>query len=137
MATFEYRKLFRADVVLRVEYKIKGDPSSGGTAFSQNLSQTGINLILGERLPKDTELDIKIYLHEDKEPVIAKGSVVWQAQCSFVPASERKYYSTGILISDMSSKDAIRQSDFVRNCLVEKSESRKKEIIEKLEGLKK
>ena len=136
MATFEFRKLFRADVVVKVEYETKGKTPLGGTAFSQNLSQTGINLIANEQLAKDTELNMKIYLYEKEEPVLASGVVVWQAPCSFIPKSERKYYSTGILIRNMSSQDAIRQSDFVKDCLVEKSEKEKKKIIKRLEGLK-
>ena len=135
MATFEYRKLFRADVVVKVEYETKKEPFRGGTAFSMNLSQTGINIIANEQFDKDTELIMKIYLTEKEEPVVAKGVVVWQAPCSFTPKTEKKYYSTGVLISDMSSQDAIRQSDFVKDCLVEKSEKQKKKIIERLEGL--
>ena len=133
MATFEYRKLFRADAVLKVEYSTTKQPLVGGMAFSQNLSQTGINFITDNQLARDSELDLKIYISDSQGPVSAKGVVVWQSPCSFIPESKRKYFSIGVQICDMSPEDAIRESDFVKSCMVEKSERQRRKIIEKLE----
>lgn len=136
MGTFEFRKLFRADAVIRVEYKTTSGPICKGISFSKNLSQTGINIIIPDKLDKDMELKMKIYISSSDDPVQAKGKVVWQSPCKYVPKSGRKYYTTGVQIIDMSSEDAIRESDFVRNFLASRSEEQNKEIVEKIEKLK-
>jgi len=133
MSTFEDRKLFRANAILKVEYSTTKEPLVRGTSFTQNLSQTGIGFITDNQLVKDSELDLKIYLPDSESPIFAKGVVVWQYLSSFLPKSKRKYFSTGVEIRDMSSRDAIRESDFVKSSLVEKSERQRCKIIEKLE----
>lgn len=136
MGTFEFRKLFRADAVVRVDYKTTSGPLCSGVSFSKNLSQTGINIIIPDRIDKDTELKMEIHIANSGKPVQAKGKIVWQSPCKYVPKSGKKYYTTGVQIIDMSSEDAIRESDFVRNFLVKRSEEQNKEIVERIEHLK-
>jgi len=136
MTTFEYRKFFRADVVLKVEYRTIKAPILNGIAFSKNLSQTGISIVASDEFMKDTELELKIYIDDKKKPLTATGMVVWQSECSFVPESKREYFVTGIQLNDMSPEDAIVGSDFVRDFLVKKSQEQNEEIIEKIEELR-
>ena len=136
MGTFEFRKLFRADAVVRVDYKTTSGPLCAGVSFSKNLSQTGINIIIPEKMDKDLELKMKIYIENSGNPVEAKGKIVWQSPCKYVPKSGKKYYTTGVQIIDMSSEDAIRESDFVRNFLVNRSEEQNKDIVERIEHLR-
>ncbi len=136
MTTFEYRKFFRADIVVRVRYKTTKGPRLSGVAFSKNLSQTGLCIVTADKLFRNTELELKIYVDDRGKPLTASGLVIWQSECSFVPESKRKYYVTGVQIRDMSPDDAIKGSDFVRDFLIRKSEEENKTIIEKLESLK-
>jgi Tfp pilus assembly protein PilZ len=133
MATFESRKLFRADAVVKIEFTKKDDPDFKGVGYSKNMSQTGLNILTDKVVAKGSEICLNVHIENSATPVKAKGVVIWQAECSFVPESKRKYYFMGVQINDMSSKDAIRESDYVKDFLVRKSEEQNKEIIQRLE----
>jgi c-di-GMP-binding flagellar brake protein YcgR len=134
MPTFEFRKLFRTDIILKIEYKTLKKPLLGGIAFSKNISSTGINIVMAQEFTKGTELEITIYLSEN-ETVVAKGTIVWQSACAYIPPSKIEYNSTGIQFSYMSNEDAIRTSDFVREILKKHSEQENQEIIQRIENL--
>ena len=133
MATFEYRKLFRADAVVKVEFSEKAESGFKGAGFSKTISQTGINIVVDRPLEEGAELDLILHIELPGGPVRAKGVVIWKKECMFVPESGRKYYSVGVQINEMSSGDAIRESDYVRDFLIRKSEEQNRKIIQKLE----
>ena len=133
MATFEYRKLFRADAVVKVEFSKVAEPECKGMGYSKNMSQTGLNILTDKSIEKGDWIDLTVHIADPGGPVKAKGVVVWQSECSFVPESKRKYYSMGVQIIEMSSEDAIRESDYVKDYLVKKSEEQDVEIVKKLE----
>ena len=135
MSTFEFRKLLRVNALLKVEFRTKKEPVAQGIVFSKNISCVGVNLVMSTKLEKDTELDMHIYLSEHKQPVLAIGNVVWQVRCFYVPESKRLYYLTGIQFKNMSSDDAIRTSDFVREVLKRNSEAENRRIIDMIENL--
>lgn len=133
MATFEYRKLFRADVVVKVEFTGREDRELKGTGFSKTISQTGINMVVENPLERGCGLDLILHIDLPGGPVKAKAVVLWKKECMFVPESGRKYYSVGLQINEMSSGDAIRESDYVRDFLINKSEEQNRKIIQELE----
>lgn len=135
MATIEYRKLFRANINLKVNYKILQEPMSEGITFSRNLSSIGINIIIMEKLSEDDVLSLEIYLLPDSKPVAAKGKVVWQRLCTYQTESKRRYYSTGIHFLAMPPDDAIKTSDFIGEILRKQKEEEDRTIIEKIESL--
>lgn len=135
MPTFEYRKLFRANIILKVEYYSLSDSKIKGTAFSKNISPTGLNIVMVDKLAKNSELELKIHIVDGKKPIYAKGKVIWQQECPPVLKTEKKYYSCGIQCNYMSSQDAISTSDFVRNIVKEQSKSQIKEIISRIEKI--
>ena len=134
MATFEYRKLFRADVVVTVEYKTLQEPILSGVACTKNLSQTGLSLIMPDKLAKDRKIELEIHIGGDN-PIHVEAIILWQNPCNVTSKKGLTYYLTGLQIIDMAPDDAIRESDFVRDFLVEKSEELNIEIIKKLEEL--
>ncbi len=135
MATIEYRKLFRANVCLRIHYSVLKPPHKKGITFSRNISSTGINVIILDSLSESDELNLEIFFPNDPKPVVAKGKVIWQRACSYQPKSPKKYYSTGIHFMEMAAEDAIKTSDFIGDVLRIQKESEDKSIIEKIEGL--
>ncbi len=136
MPTFEYRKLFRANIILKVEYHSLADSKIRGVAFSKNISPIGLNIVIADKLEKNSELELKIHIAEGKKPIYAKGKVVWHQECPPVYKSENKYYSCGIQCDYMSSDDAISTSDFVRDIVKKQSESQIREIISRIEKIK-
>jgi len=135
MSTFEYRKLLRASALLKASFKTKKEPIIHDTVFSKNISCVGINLVMHHKLEKDTELEMHIYLSEHKKPIAASGKVLWQHKCSYIPKSKYQYYLTAIQFHNMSTNDAIRTSDFVRDILKRTSESENRRIIDMIENL--
>ena len=136
MSTFESRKLFRADVILRVEYETTNrKPFTEGISFSKNLSNVGICVVMPDRLSKNCKLDLAIHLPNKKKAIFAKGEVVWQMECLSYPESKKKYYITGIQFSNMSSSNAIKESDYIKGIMVQKSEKENRILIKKLEKL--
>ena len=133
MSTFEYRKLLRASAMIKVVYRTIKEPVLQETVFSKNISCISMAVITTKELEKDRELLIEIYINEHKEPVAVKGKVVWQSKCSHVPKSQRQFYLTAIIFTDMSTDDAIRTSDFVREILRRHSEAENKRIIDMIE----
>jgi len=136
MPTFEYRKLFRADIILKVEYSSLKAPKISGIAFSKNISPTGMSIITADNLEKNSELELQIHIKEGKRPIYARGKIIWQHECPKVSPSKKKYYSCGIQCNYMSSQDAISTSDFVRDIVREQSESQIREIISRIEKIK-
>ncbi|MFC1594018.1 PilZ domain-containing protein [Candidatus Omnitrophota bacterium] len=137
MPTFEYRRLLRANTVIKVEYKTIKTPTLTGVALSKNLSSTGINIVMPHTLERGERIELTIFIPEQETPISARGKVMWQAECEYIPSSKKHYYSTGIQFNYMSSQDAITTSDFVRVVLQEESQERVKKIIQLLESLKK
>ncbi|MFH1655968.1 MAG: PilZ domain-containing protein [Candidatus Omnitrophota bacterium] len=136
MPTFEYRKLFRVNIALKVEYKTLREPILGGVAFSKNMSSTGINIVIPYKLERNTQLELQIYIPENEKPITARGIIVWQTECSYVPKSKKKYYSYGIKFSQMQPEEAIAASDFVRDVLKKQSDTQVKKIIDMIENFK-
>ena len=136
MPTFEYRKLFRVNVALKVEYRTLKEPILGGVAFSKNMSSTGINIVMPHKLDKNAELDLKIHIPKSKKPVIARGNIIWQSECDYTPSSKKKYYSCGVKFSQMHPQEAIVASDFVREVLKKQSDEENKKIIDLIEKQK-
>ena len=136
MSTFEYRKLLRANILLKVLYKTKNWPLLEGVAYSKNVGTVGINIIMGDKLEKNTELSLQIFLPGDDKPVMAAGKLVWQYKCPYLPPSSRQYYTSGIQFSEMAPNDAIRASDFIRNLLKTRSDAEVKKVIDMIENIK-
>jgi hypothetical protein len=137
VSTFEYRKLLRANVLLRVLYKAKTAPSLEGIAYTKNVGTIGINMICAHQIERNTGLDLEIFLPQEEKPVIAKGRLIWQYKCSYIPDSKKQYYVCGIQFEDMSPDDAVKTSEFIRHLLQEKSTEEIKKIIEMIEGKEK
>jgi c-di-GMP-binding flagellar brake protein YcgR len=132
--TFEYRKLFRVNIVLKVEYKTLKVPILSGVAFSKNMSSTGMNIVMSHKLERNAELALQIYIPDSNKPITATGIIVWQSECSYTPKSRKKYYSCGIKFSQMQPEQAIITSDFVRDVLRQQSEEEIKKIIDMIEN---
>ena len=122
--------------MLRVEYEtVNRKNFTEGIAFSKNLSDVGICVIMPDKLPKNCKLDLAIHLPNKKKALFAKSKVVWQTKCATEVEAKRKYYITGIQFKDMSVLDAIKESDFVKGILIQRSERENRAIINKLEKL--
>lgn len=75
--TQERRSFFRVDLIRRVRYKISGFTSID--CFTQNISEGGLCLFLGEELFPGMPIRIEFFLPVKKPKIIkVKAVVVWQ-----------------------------------------------------------
>ena len=135
MSTFEYRKLLRASVVLKVTYRTVKKPVFQETVFSKNISCVSIAIINTRIFQKDTEVLLEIYPSAHQQPILAKGRVKWQSKCSYTPKSGRQFYVTVVVFSEMLPDDVIRTSDFVKDILLQRSQEEETRIIDKIEEM--
>ena len=71
------RKSFRVDLIRRVRYKSSGPPSID--CFTQNISEGGLCLLLGEELFPGMTVKTEFALPGNEPKLIeANGVVVWQ-----------------------------------------------------------
>lgn len=73
----ERRSVFRVDLIKRVRYKISGFTSID--CFTQNISEGGLCLLLGEELFPGEPIGIELFLPVTKPKLIeVQAVVVWQ-----------------------------------------------------------
>ena len=133
MSTIEYRRLFRASVMLEMEFETKQKPPVKGVFISNNLSSGGASVIGPQKLDNGTRLKLKISLGEKKRVVTAIAEIIWQKQCHYVPRSKQTYYAVGLRFLDMKPQDAVLTSDFISDVIKESNEMVEREIIDRLE----
>ena len=136
MSTIEYRKLFRADIVVEVKYNLKSSPLIQHIGFSKNLSATGLQMVVDQKIDKEALLELELFVPGNKASLHFTGNIVWQVECEYIPKSGTNYYSTRVRFLKASSKDVISLSDFITVVLKNKAIETEKKIIEEIEKRK-
>jgi c-di-GMP-binding flagellar brake protein YcgR len=72
----ERRKNLRLQESLKIKYRILKQ-FRNYEAASEDLSEKGIRLLVSEKLPIGTQMEVKIYILDTKKPIIAIGEVIW------------------------------------------------------------
>jgi c-di-GMP-binding flagellar brake protein YcgR len=101
----ERRRFVRLDARVKVEYQILESQQVVVDSFTKNVSQGGICLFLSSALKKDTVLDLKLYLPDQREPVPAVGKIVWIEQFEVGEKEGREQYEAGIEFINISDVD--------------------------------
>ena len=80
MAFEEKRRFVRIDSSLNVKCKIKdGEPITFET-ISRNISRGGLRVSASRPVDVGKNVDLEIYIPEDKEPVLASAKIVWMQE---------------------------------------------------------
>ncbi|MCM8823837.1 MAG: PilZ domain-containing protein [Candidatus Omnitrophica bacterium] len=94
----------RVNASLNVDYTLRGDEVREGKAVTENISTRGVCLLVYERIEIGKELDLKIYLPDEKNPLETKGKIVWQAKAPLNINSNR----LGIEFVEINDRDRER-----------------------------
>ncbi|MBN2120600.1 MAG: PilZ domain-containing protein [Candidatus Omnitrophica bacterium] len=100
------RKYRRVGACVNVEYSIKGKKSSRELSLknlSKNLGANGICFAVNEDIGLNTALSMKIYLWDKKNPISARGKVIWKAKFTSLNQSDR--YDVGVGFTQISERD--------------------------------
>jgi len=109
----ERRKFRRLNTLVDVTYAKHTSSEKEKLSLTKNISQGGICLILYDEIKSSDLLDIKIYLPDDKNPIIALGKVAWVKE--FIVGSETrgKRYDAGIEFIKINEKDREKIDSYV------------------------
>jgi len=118
----ERRKYIRLGSAINIEYKTTGRHIAGNQTKSKNISAGGVKITIKEKLPLNSQLNLKFILPGDSKPVEVIGQIVWQQ-----PQNEFGEYDTGIQYVQIEPDDIQRITDYVLRCISTKlSETQKK-----------
>ena len=108
--------------VLYVIIKRQGALSAAGS--TKDISEGGLRLVLDEKLPMGTSLNLKISLPDSTQPAEVYGVVVWTEDASDIkePSGKRLFYS-GIKFSSIKEPSGKYLIDYIRSISQEHQES--------------
>lgn len=101
----------RADRVYAsfVEYcRVEDEHSVKAQAFTENISTSGICILLNEDIKVGNFLLITIYLLDGSNPIETKGEVVWVRPSVFLNLKDSKHLDAGINFVEITKEDRDR-----------------------------
>ena len=93
------RKTHRAPVVLEAHYAANNPtPAGGGKAVTRDISPTGLALVVDHPLIPKSTVELEVEIPGWKQPIKAKGEVIWQRNIS---GGRAPTYMTGLQFLQM------------------------------------
>ncbi|MFH0838947.1 MAG: PilZ domain-containing protein [Candidatus Omnitrophota bacterium] len=112
----EKRNAPRFKVKLDIMYTIPENPGYRNTCPSNDISTSGIQLTLREKLEKDTIIALELDLpHEDsKKKITAKGQVVWTKESPYPNEEGLRIFNAGIKFIQINETDEKFLADYLQ-----------------------
>ena len=105
----ERRQKVRIDTEVDVFYEVtSGRSAHKRTSMSRNISLSGINLTLNEKLLPGTDLNLQLDLPQGAKPIFVQGKIVWVKEISERLTGhkrEERFFATGIKFTQMAPRD--------------------------------
>jgi len=96
-----------------VEYcRVEDELSKKVQAFTENISSSGICILLNEEIKAGTFLFITIYLLDGSLTIETKGKVMWTRPSTFLNVKDSKHYDVGINFVEITKEDQNRLSNY-------------------------
>lgn len=96
-----------------VEYcRVEAEDSKRVQAFTENISSSGICILINEEIKKGSFLFITIYLLDGNAVIETKGEVVWVRPSVFLNLKDSKHYDAGINFIEITEEDRDRLSRY-------------------------
>ncbi len=106
-----------------VEYcRVENDQSKKVQAFTENISTTGICILINEEVKVGSFLFVTIYLLDGSATIETKGEVVWARPSTFLDVKDSKHYDVGINFAEITIEDQDRLSRYSTKYANEKPE---------------
>ena len=92
-----------------IEYcRIEDETSRRYQAFTENISSTGICILVNEEIGINSLLLITVYLLDGNSSIETRGKVVWVRPSIFLNVKDRKHFDVGIEFVAITEKDRSR-----------------------------
>jgi len=103
----ERRRFIRFDVPLQVEYRVPG-ASHGANTRSDDFSRDGLKIAISGGIITSDNLDLKITIPQDDDPIFARAKVAWTKDGSFAD----KRCEAGLKFEKIANNDRSRILDY-------------------------
>ena len=103
----ERRKYKRVKTQVKITYKIMGEPGEQNI-FAIDISAGGFCLGLDRLLKPDTVLEMAVHLPDKGKSFFCLGRVVWQNTKFCKDEVGKRFYETGLQLSDLDLKNRLR-----------------------------
>lgn len=107
----ERREMLRTDITAEVIYNILGEPEAKHKCRSNDISGSGIRLIIDEKLAKGVILEMEINIPE-LEPIFTRGEVVWVGEIS-LREDDKGPFAAGVRFIDIEPADQKRLLEYL------------------------
>ncbi|MFH1771424.1 MAG: PilZ domain-containing protein [Candidatus Omnitrophota bacterium] len=121
----EKRRFVRFDSSVNVHYQILEEGQQIREASSRDISAGGIRIIIKEKIPMGTQLEMEIILPNEKRTIQLVGEVVWQQESD---TGDVEVFDTGIKFVKISSSNILKITSYIINSLKKNIESERKTI---------
>ncbi len=101
LLTQDQRRSERLNLPIKIFYCLPPDSRWIGPIAIDDIGGHGLKFKIPERLTKNTELNLKISLPDDSNPIIVKGLVMWSKKTP----EKQNIYEIGIKFRKMNYQD--------------------------------
>lgn len=92
----ERRQHFRFKKEFRVNYTVEKEPNLKSNAKTVDISESGMKILLDDKLAKGAILDMKIALPDSRKFAEVEGEVIWSEDIGGTDLSGKRYFYSGI-----------------------------------------
>ncbi|MGA1868078.1 MAG: PilZ domain-containing protein [bacterium] len=103
----EYREFIRCPLEREMKYVFIDNPANEKTCLCNNISRTGLNVILKEKIGEKIPLRLSFYLTEGSTLIKANGEIVWEDE------HKEGYIRAGIEFTKISEHDKNKISQYI------------------------
>lgn len=115
----ERRQAVRFKENLDVTYIVEKKAHLKNSGKALDISESGIKLLLGEKLSKGTILDLRISDPSSKKALEIEGEVIWSGEFQETrEPSEKRLFHVGLKFLGIRSPSGILVSEFIRSLCV-------------------
>jgi c-di-GMP-binding flagellar brake protein YcgR len=79
-----------------VAYGVEKRPHLKNNGRTANISEGGMKLLMDEKLPKGTILNLELELPDPKKTIKIEGEVVWSDEAEKAEGSDKRLFHSGI-----------------------------------------
>jgi len=113
----ERRKSIRINTKIDVLYEVvSGNAVKIKNSLSRNISVSGINLTLNEKLFPETTLRLQLNIPENPRPIFTQGKIIWVREMlgKFSGQKDQRDFATGIKFTQLTPKDEAILRGFIQ-----------------------
>ncbi len=115
----ERREHVRFKKHLPVTYTVQKRPHLKSNGRTVDISQGGMKLLLSEKLPKGTIVDLTLELSDIKDTVEIEGHIAWSEEKESKDSSGKRFFYSGIKFSAIKEPSTDSFLNYMRSISVE------------------